>query len=128
MWWRAVVLVALLAAAWYVVHLIRDNAQQHAAIKSLTKAVNNLHERESRIEAAMVANDAADSEDRAQANRGVGKIQSARRTDETVIAIDKPWPAAMRGRVFDNPDPASGSTEAASPAGARVRGEPVREP
>ena len=121
------VIVALLAAAGYVVHLIRENAQQHDAIKSLTKAVNNLDARADRYDETLVANEAADSEDRAQANRGVGKIQSARRTDETIIAIDKPWPAAMRGRVFDNPDPASGSTEAASPAAARVRGEPVRE-
>lgn len=128
MWWRLVLVAALAVTAWYVVHLIRDNAQLTKATASLTEAVTTLSDRADRIDAALAENEAADNATRAQANRGVGKIQTARRTDDDVIAIDRPWPAAVRGRVFDDPDPTSGSTQAAGAAGARGGGKPVQEP
>lgn len=119
--WRIIVLAALVAGVWYVVHQLQENKDLIRANRELTRAVDNLNERQRATEAALVANDAADTTERAQATQGVARNETARRSDPHVIAIDRPWPAGMRQRVFLNPDPASGSTEAAEPAGAGKR-------
>lgn len=121
LYWRLLVVVALALGAWYVVHVIRDNAKLSQAVLDLSTAVNIQTERAERIEAAMVANQTHDDTERRQASAGVARNEQARRSDPDVIAIDRPWPAAVRGRVFDNPDPASGSTTAAGAAPARER-------
>lgn len=128
MYWRIIVFVALAAGAWYVVHLIRDNATQREAIGSLTAGMNSLSRRAADLEAATIANDMADSETRTQATQGVSRNESARRNDNEVAALDKPFPAAMRHRVFDNPDPASGSTAAAGHPATGERGGEVQKP
>lgn len=119
--WRLLVAVALAVGAWYLVDTIRDKAKLEQAVIDLSNAVVLLDGRAERTEAAMVANQTHDDTERRQAVSGVARNESARRSDPDVISIDRPWPAAMRKRVFDNPDPASGSTEAAGTAPARER-------
>ena len=121
MYWRIFVGLAIAAGAWYVVHLIRENASQKDAIVSLTQAVGTLNERANRIDEALVKNDATDTQTRTQAAAGIARNETARRSDNATIAIDQPYPAAMRHRVFLNPDPASGSAETVEPAAAGKR-------
>ena len=128
MWWRLVMVIALAATAWYVVHLIRENAQQDDAIRSLTSGINTLNQRANDLQAAQIANDAADTQTRDQATQGVSRNETARRTDRDTIAIDQPYPAAMRHRVFLDPDPASGSTAAVDDPAAGDRRRKVQKP
>ena len=121
LYWRLLVAVALALGAWYLVDTIRDKAKLEQAVVDLSTAVNIHTRRAERIEAAMVANQSHDDTERRSAAAAVARNESARRSDPDVIAIDRPWPAAVRGRVFDNPDPASGSTEVAGAAPARER-------
>lgn len=128
-YWRVFVAAALATAAWYVVHTIRDNAKLTQAVKDLSGAVVKLDERAERLERATVENQKFDDTTTTQAAKGVLHNESLRRSDHEVIKIDRPWPASMRRRVFDNPDPASGSTEAAGAPDARTRdGNPVPVP
>lgn len=128
MWWRLVLVAALAVTAWYVVHLIRDNAKQHDAIVSLTQGIVTLNKRANDLEAATLANDAADTATRTQATQGVSRNETARRSDSETIAFDRPWPAAMRHRVFLDPDPTSGSTEAAGATGSGSGRGKVQKP
>lgn len=119
--WRIIVAAAVIGGAWYVVHQLGENKELIRANNELRRGIDNLNARQRATEAALAANEAADTTERAQATQGVARNETARRSDPHVIAIDRPWPAAMRQRVFDNPDPASGSTEAAKPAAAGKR-------
>jgi len=123
--WRLGLVVALLAGAWYVVHLIKDNATLGNRLAAQEAATLVLSTRAAALEAMTVANNQFDDDVRSEATSGVARNETARRTQREVIAIDKPWPAAMRARVFNNPDPASGSTEAAEPAAARKGGKQI---
>lgn len=120
--WRLLVVVALAAGAWYVVDLIGDNRELTRAVTELTRGMNALTERQKRVEQAQVANDAFDNTTRTQASAGIARNESARRSDPDVQAIDRPFPAAMRHRVFVNPDPTSGSTDLERDAGAGAGG------
>lgn len=120
-WWRVLVAIALVLGVLYIRHQLQENKDLIRANRELTRAVDNLNARQARVELALVANDKDDTEERQQAAKGVARNETARRSDPHVIAIDRPWPAAMRQRVFDNPDPASGSTAPAEPAGAGER-------
>lgn len=120
--WRIAIIAGFVLGAAYVNKLIKDNAQYKRAITELTRAVNNLDARQDRYDQTLVANQTFDTDTGRQASVGVAHNESTRRTNSEVIAIDKPWPAAMRRRVFDNPDPASGSTEAAGAATAGAGG------
>lgn len=123
--WRIGLLLVLLTAIvagylrWQA--LVEENAQLTIAAKAHTEAIKTLTNRARAIEQAVVDNQAYAEQTRSQATRGIGRIQQARKDDPDVQAIDKPWPAALRGRVFDNPDPASGSTDPA-PAAAAGKG------
>jgi len=121
-YWRLFVALALAVAGWYVVHTIRDNAKLTQAVKDLSRAVTKLDERQERMERAQVENQRFDDTTNNQATQGVLRNESLRRENHEVVSIDKPWPIAMRRRVFDNPDPASGSTAAASTPAARTGG------
>ena len=123
--WRVGVVLAALFCAWKFYDLIGDNRELRTAVSSLTQGIRNLDERADRYDQALAANATFDDTTRGQAGMGVAHNESARRHDREVIAIDKPWPAAMRRRVFDNPDPASGSTATERAAAAGKRGEPV---
>ena len=127
-YWNLFVAIAIAAGVWYVLHLIRENASQKDAIVSLTAAVGTLNDRANRMDAAIVANDATDTQTRTQAAAGIARNETARRTDHATIAIDQPYPDAMRHRVFVNPDPASGSAETVEPAGAGARRGKVQKP
>lgn len=118
-WWRVLVAVALAAAGWYIVDLIGDNRELRREVDELKATTVQLAERAERLEKTLADNQRHDDEVSAQASRGIARNESLRRTDHAVSAIDKPWPAALRGRVFDNPDPTSGST---APAGAAAAG------
>lgn len=125
--WRLAVVAAILAGAWYVVHLIKDNATLKDRLAAQEAATLLLTTRAAMLEAVTLANNQFDDDTRGQATAGVARNETARRTQREVIAIDKPWPAAMRGRVFNDPDPTSGSTEApiAPAAGAGGKQVPV---
>ena len=116
--WRIGVLLALAAGAWYIVDLIGDNREYKRAIDEQTRAIVSLTKRAKALEEAQLANDQFDNTTTTQATQGIARNESARRSDPNVQAIDRPYPAAMRHRVFSNPDPASGSTELARDAGA----------
>lgn len=101
---------------------VEENAQLRIAAEANTAAIRTLTERARAVEAAVLANSEFAEKTRQQATRGVARIQQQRKDNPDVQAIDKPWPAALRGRVFDNPDPASGSTEpAVDPAAGKGR-------
>lgn len=119
--WRLIVAAAVLCVGWYVVDLIGDNREQRRAIEALTQGIQHLDRRADRYERTLVENATFDDTTRSEASRAVLRNETARRTDHATISIDKPWPAAVRHRVFVNPDPASGSTEVAGPAPARER-------
>lgn len=116
--WRIGVVLALCVGAWYIVDLIGDKRELTRAVTELTKATKSLTERAKRVEAAQQANDAFDNTTRAQASQGIARNESARRSDPDVQAVDRPYPAGMRHRVFVNADPASGSTDLERDAGA----------
>lgn len=116
--WRLLVAAALAAGAWYVVDLIGDNRELTRAVTELTRGMNALSARQQRVEQAQKANDAFDNTTRTQASAGIARNESARRSDPDVQAIDHPYPAAMRHRVFVNADPTSGSTDLERDAGA----------
>jgi hypothetical protein len=120
--WRLGLIAAILAGVWYVVHLIKDNATLKDRLAAQEAAVLVLSTRAAMLEAVTLANNTFDDDVRGEATAGVSRNESNRRTDREVIAIDKPWPAAMRARVFNNSDPTSGSTEAAvAPATGKGR-------
>lgn len=128
-YWRVLVAVALLACGWYIVHVIRDNATLRQQVSDQAASISQLETRATAIEVAQVANNTFATENTTQASRGIARNEAARRSDPNVVAIDKPWPAAMRGRVFDNPDPTSGSTEPARvPAAGRGSRDKVPQP
>lgn len=124
--WRIGLLLVLLIAivlgyrSWR--STVEENAQLRIAAEANTAAIRTLTERARNIEAAVLANSQFAEQTRQQATRGIGRIQQQRKDNPDVQAIDRPWPAALRGRVFDNPDPASGSTEpAVDPAAGKGR-------
>lgn len=122
LWWRVFVAAAVIALAAYVVHLIKANATMSDTIDAQAKSIGALQMRAAAIERAQEANNAFATTNQTQASRGIARNETARRSDSDVIAIDKPWPAAVRGRVFDNPDPTSGSTEPATVPAAGAGG------
>lgn len=130
--WRAIVaillLVAVLGGSGYAVYSIRKSALLEAKVDQQQADIGKLNTRAERLEQLRQANNQFASQTRTQAQQGVARNEEARRSDPDVIEIDRPWPAAMRGRVFDNPDPASGSTERAGPAASRKRRGEVPEP
>ena len=116
---RVALVLALAAGAWFIVDLIGDKRELVNAVNAHTRTIGTLLHRQQRLEQAMAANQDFDDEVTRRAGAGVAHNETTRRTDHAVMAIDQPWPAAMRHRVFADPDPASGSTAPAGAAGAR---------
>lgn len=120
-YWRIILLAGLTLGVAWVVHIRAENKELVRAASENTRAIKALTERAERMEKALAENQEFDTATNRQASAGVARNESARRTDRETISIDKPWPAAVRSRVFDNPDPASGSTQAAKPTGPGER-------
>jgi hypothetical protein len=118
LYWRIGLVLALAAGAWFVYHTVQQNAVLRERADIFARQIDTLQKRAAALEAMRVENQKFDTETDTQASRGIARNESARRSNSDVIAIDKPWPAAVRGRVFANPDPTSGSTEPAGHAGA----------
>lgn len=117
-WTAALVLAALIAFVGYDYASQRaENKELRRGVRELTRGIKALDDRADRYDQTLAENQQFKAETDTQASRGIARNEQARRSDHETIAIDKPWPAAMRHRVFANPDPASGSTEAASAAG-----------
>ena len=114
---KLLVLLALVAAAvWFWRHyegLVADNQQLVAASKANTEAIRVLTGRARAADAAVAALTADAQHVRSQTASALSRLDKARRDDPETRKVDTPWPAAVRFRVFDNPDPASGSAACA---------------
>jgi hypothetical protein len=123
--WRLGLIAALLAGAWFVYDLIGDNRELKRAAEAHTRAIESLTQLGSLLNDKMAENQTFDDGVRREATTGVAQNETLRRTSDEVRAIDKPWPAAMRRRVFNDPDPTGGSTAPVGAPAAGSGGEPV---
>lgn len=129
---KTLVLLALIGVAvWFWQHykgLVADNQQLIEAAKAHTAAINALNDRTRATDAAVAALNADATLVRSQTATALSRLDKARRNDPETQKVDRPWPAAVRFRVFDNPDPTTGSTTRAGVAPAGTGRVAVPEP
>lgn len=108
--------VAVAAVVWFWQHykgLVEDKQQLTAAVAAHTAAIQSLTARARATDTALKALDADARSVRRQTTNALSALDKARLHDPQTQSFDRPWPAAVRFRVFDNPDPAAGSADCA---------------
>lgn len=130
--WRlgllAVLLIAIVLGYLRWQHLVTENAELTAAAQANTEAIRTLTTRIRATEQATADLSADAASTRAQVTRGISQLDKARRNDPETQKVDRPWPAAVRFRVFDDPDPTTGSTARAGVADPGTGGVGVPQP
>lgn len=130
--WRlgllAVLLIAIVLGYLRWQHLVTENAELTAAAQANTEAIRTLTTRIRATEAAQAALTTDAAATRSQVARGISQLDKARRNDPETQKVDRPWPAAVRFRVFDDPDPTTGSTARAGVADPGTGGVGASKP
>ena len=124
-----VLLVAVGAGGVAVVAKYNDAVETAASLDNRLDALETSYtaykERVDASDKALARLDTDVAHIRSEARAATTTIERARREDPEVAAVDRPWPASVRVRVFVDPDPTNGSTARAGVGKAGGRGEPV---